>query len=123
MFFSYVAMVVLSIGTVHFAGVAGFLWTWLAVETFQTVRILRLNMELFAHDPLEFTCLRRLLALCLVLLMVSLGLLQRTSTYPLLWQMGLAVTAGAIVAGLSWPLFGVGDVVKKMSGQLFRKFA
>ncbi len=63
------------------------------------------------------------LALCLVLLMVSLGLLQRTSTYPLLWQMGLAVTAGAIVAGLSWPLFGVGDVVKKMSGQLFRKFA
>ncbi len=123
MFFSYVTMVVLSIGTVHFAGVAGFLWTWLAVETFQTVRILRLNMELFAHDPLEFTYLRRLLTLCLVLLMVSLGLLQRTSTYPLLWQMGLAVTAGAIVAGLSWPLFGVGDVVKKMSGQLFRKFA
>ena len=101
----------------------GFLWTWLAVETFQAVRILRLNTELFAYDPLEFTYLRRLVGLCLVFLLVSLGLLQRTSMYPLLGQLGIAMTAGMVVAGLSWPLFGVGDVVKKMSGQLFRKFA
>ncbi len=123
MFSSYVMMVVLSVGMVHFAGVAGFLWTWLAVETFQVVRIIKLNTELFAYDALEFTYLRRLLGFCLASLVISLGLLQRTSAYPLLWQLGIATTVGVIVAGISWPLFGVGDVVKKMSGQLFRKFA
>ena len=123
MFFSYLTMVVLSIAVVPFAGIAGFLWTWLAVEIFQAVRIVGLNMELFVHDPLEFTYLRRLVGLCLSSLLISFGLLQRTSGYPLLWQLGIAITAGVVVAGLSWPLFGVGDVVKKMSGQLFRKFA
>ena len=124
MFFSYLAMIVVSVGVVHVAGVVGFLWTWLAIETVQVVRIVRLNMELFAgHDAVEFVYLRRLVGICTPALLLSLLILQRSASYPLLWQLGISVVAGLIIAGLSWRLFGMNMVFKKMAGPLARKFA
>jgi len=124
MFFSYLAMIVVSIGVVHVAGIVGFLWTWLAIESVQVVRIVRLNMDLFSgHDPIDFTCLRRLVAVCIPALVISFLILQRSAAYPLLWQLGISVGAGLVIALLSWYLFGMNTVFKKMSGTLSRKFA
>jgi O-antigen/teichoic acid export membrane protein len=123
-FGSYVAMILVSIIAVHYVGVVGFLWCWLAAELFQMAFIVRLNIRLFAEvRALEFSYLRNLITICLVSLLISFVLLKRTAASPLLWQLGLSTTAGLLIAALSWHLFGLKEVVKKMSTQLSRKIA
>ncbi len=124
MFFSYLGMTVLSIAAVHFLGVVGFLWTWLAVEILQIARIVRLNMKLFAQfERLELKYLRRLSVICICSLVISLALLKRTATFPITWQIALSLLSAAILTALCWPLFGVSDVLRKMSAQFSRKLA
>lgn len=124
MFFTYIGMIAVSVGTVHLFGIVGFLWTWLAVEIAQMVRIVHLNIKLFSRfERLELKYLRRLSAICVCSLLLSLALLERTSALPILWQVTLALLSAAILAACSWPLFGVSDVLRKMSAQFTRKFA
>jgi len=124
MFGSYIAMTVISLATVPWLGVVGFLWTWLLVETFQMIFIVRLNIKLFMEiEPLEFTFLRRLIGICVPSLLLALLLLQKTASFTLLWQISIGILAGAVVAGIAWQLFGVRDVIRKIIGQFSRKFA
>lgn len=124
MFFSYLAMVGVSVATVHWFGVVGFLWTWLATEIFQMASIIRLNVQLFAHyQQLEFRYLRRLIATCFLALLGSYALLEHMSNRPMLWQVGLSVAGGLAVTTAVWFLFGVHGVLKKAQGLLFSKFA
>ena len=124
MFLSYVTMIIVSIGAVHVFGVVGFLWTWLAVEIVQIIRIVRLNMKLFSSfERLELKYLRRLAGICICSLLLSLALLEKTVSFPILWQIGLSLLSALILTACSWPLFGVGDVLRKMSAQFSRKFA
>ncbi len=124
MFLSYLVMIVVGIGAVHLFGVVGFLWTWLAVEIVQIVRIVRLNMKLFAaFERLELKYLRRLTGICVCSLLLSLALLEKTVSFPILWQIALSLVSALILTAFSWPLFGVGDVLRKMSAQFSRKFA
>ena len=124
MFFSYIGMILVSIGAVHLLGIVGFLWTWLAVEILQISRIVRLNIELFAQfEQLELKYLRRLVVLCVASLLVSFALLERTSTLPILWQIGTSLLLTALLTALSWPLFGVGEVLRTMTAQFSRKLA
>jgi hypothetical protein len=113
-----------SIVAVHYVGVVGFLWCWLAAELFQMAFIVRLNIRLFAEvRALEFSYLRNLITICIASLVISFILLKRTAASPLLWQLGLSTTAGLFIAALSWHLFGLREVVKKMSSQFSRKMA
>ena len=124
MFFSYIGMTVIAIGAVHLFGIVGFLWTWLLIEIVQIARIVRLNMKLFASfERLEFKYLRRLVVICTCSLLLSLALLEKTASFPILWQIGMSLLAAAILTACSWPLFGVSDVLRKMSAQFSRKLA
>ena len=123
MFFSYIAMSLISLALVPLLGVVGFLWTWLSVEIFQMIFIMRLNIRLFAAiEPLELTFLRRLIGICVPALLVSLLLLQKTASFHLEWQIAIAIGAGALIAGIAWQLFGVRDVIRRVSQQFSRKF-
>ena len=124
MFFSYIAMVAVSVMTVHLFGVVGFLWTWLVTEVVQMVRIVLLNKQLFlAFEPLEFTYLRRLVLICAAALFVAFAALNRTYALPLLLQVAGGVGAGAILTMVAWPMFRVGEVVRRMTARFSRKFA
>lgn len=124
MFFSYMAMVAISVATVHWFGVIGFLWTWLAVEIIQMARIVQLNVRLFAHyERLEFSYLRRLIGTCVPALLVSYLLLLRMVSMPMLWQIGISIAGGLIVAATAWFLFGIHTVLKKATGLFSRRFA
>jgi len=124
MFGGYIAMTIISLATVPWLGVVGFLWTWLLVEIFQMIFIVRLNIKLFAEiEPLEFTFLRRLIGICVPSLLLALLLLHKTASFTLLWQISIGIVTGAVVAGIAWPLFGVRDVIQKIMGQFSRKFA
>lgn len=124
MFFSYLAMVAISIATVHWFGVVGFLWIWLATEVLQMARIIQLNVNLFAHyERLEFSYLRRLIATCVPALLVSYFLLLRMVSMPMLWQIGISVAGGLTVAAAAWFLFGIHSVLKKATGLFSSKFA
>ena len=122
MFFSYIGMILVSIGAVHLFGIVGFLWTWLAVEILQIVRIVRLNMKLFAQfERLELKYLRRLSAICILSLVAALPLLDKTAALPILWQIGSSLLATTLLTALCWPLFGVGQVLRAMTSQFSRK--
>lgn len=124
MFVSYAAMVIVSIGTVYWYGVVGFLYAWLCTEIYQTASIVRLNMQLFAHfERLELNYLRRLTFICIPAVLVSYPLLEHVTNRTMLWQVAVAITGGSIVAASAWFLFGVSDVLQKISGLLARKFA
>jgi len=121
---SYVAMTAIALLLVSRTGIVGFLWIWLLTEIFQMVFIMRLNMKLFAAiEPLELTFLRRLVGICVPALLVALVLLRRTATFNLVWQVAIAVGASLVIAGIAWKLFGVREVLRKISGQFSRKFA
>ena len=61
MFWSYVAMIGLSIPGIHYFGVLGFVGLWFIVEVFQVFAILRLNQRLFANvSTLDTTPVYRL---------------------------------------------------------------
>jgi hypothetical protein len=122
MFWSYVAMVGVSVGTVHVAGVTGFLWTWLAVESLQTVRLMTLNRRLFAGvAALEPGYVTRLVVLCAAGLAAAVALLPSTSRLGLSTQAGLAVGVSVVVAGLGWRVFGMGAVAGMLRERLVRQ--
>ena len=124
MFFSYLAMVIASVATVHFFGVMGFLWTWLAVELFQTTNIIGLNVRLFAHiEKIEFRYLLRLGLVCVSTLFAASFLLLRTSKFSLPGQLLTSVLSGLVVAAIVWPLFGVTAVLKMMSAKFLGRSA
>lgn len=123
MFFSYLAMVVVSVGAVRAAGIVGFLWVWLATECVQMVRIVRLNVALFrVHERLELIYLQRLIGICAVALAGALLLLRRTSGMGLTAQAALAVAVGLVLTAVSWRVFRVGEVARQMSGRLRGRF-
>ena len=124
MFFSYVAMVLVSIGTIHYAGVIGFLWTWLAAETLQLLRLIGMNRRLFAHvQAIETSYILRLAVLCGVGLAAALLLLPRSSALPLLTQTGIAVAAAAVVGVLAWKVFRVHEVYGGIMERFSKRFA
>jgi O-antigen/teichoic acid export membrane protein len=121
MFASYVVMIIVSVGAVRALGVAGFLWTWLAVECVQMVWIVRLNAKLFSrHEPLESTYLRRLVAFGAATLLASVALLHRTVSLPLVWQTAIATLVALLLAGISWLLFHVTGIFRRVTAQFSR---
>jgi len=124
MFSSYLAMAIVSIGTIYYTGVTGFLWTWLAVEVFQTVRLVRMNEKLFAHiETLDTIYITRLASICTVGLILAFAALTRTSTLPLITQAAIATVAACLVGGVSWQLFRVKEVYSSMMGRFSKRFA
>src|SRR5665213_3120793 len=96
MFFSYVGLAILSVPMVHWLGMLGFLYTWLAVEMFQIVRIIGLNKQLFAHTGQHrLTYVYRLVALCSVGLLIAGVILSHTYRDLYRWQFVAAIGMSA----------------------------
>jgi O-antigen/teichoic acid export membrane protein len=124
MFFSYVAMVFVAVGTIHAAGVIGFLWTWMAVESLQTVWLVGLNSKLFRHvETVDRVYIVRLGVLCAAGLVGAIVALPHTAAMGLPAQAGIGVSVAAVVGGLAWQVFGVGVVVAGMRRRMAKGFA
>jgi hypothetical protein len=123
-FCTYITMVLVSIGAIQYAGVNGFLWTWLAAESLQTAYLVKLNARLFAHvESIDRAYIPKLLAVCGVGLVVAIVALPNTSTLSLWTQTGIG-TAAALVTGLvAWQVFGVREVYSSMTSRLAKRFA
>jgi O-antigen/teichoic acid export membrane protein len=124
MFASYVVMVLVSVGAIHYAGVTGFLWTWLAAETLQVVRLVGMNRRLFAHvRSIETTSIVRLALLCGAGLLTAVVLLPHSSTLSLALQTVIAAVVSVVVGVIAWKLFGVREVYANMMERFGRRFA
>jgi O-antigen/teichoic acid export membrane protein len=124
MFFSYIAMVLVSIATIHYVGVTGFLWTWLAAEFWQLIRLIGMNRRLFAHvQAIDSGYILRLALLCGVGLAAALLLLPHSSALPLLTQTGIAVVVAAVVGVVAWQVFRVRQVYGGIMEQVGKRFA
>jgi O-antigen/teichoic acid export membrane protein len=123
-FFGYVVMDMIACVTIQYAGVVGFLWTWLAFEIFQTSYLIVLNGRLFHHvQKLDLIYISRLTLLCGVSLVAAAAGLRYTSEL-LLWQQGLLSFAVAgVVGGLSWQIFHIAPVFAGVMGRVSKRFA
>lgn len=115
MFFSYVSFAVLSIFMVRWQGMFGLLYTWLAVELFQVVRIMGLNRKLFAHTgEHRLTYLRRLAALGFLGLAGAGWIVEHTQHDPYRVQFAAAFGVSAALALIVFPVFDLRSVYKKL---------
>jgi O-antigen/teichoic acid export membrane protein len=123
-FFSYVTMVFVSVGTIHYAGVNGFLWTWLIVELMLTARLVTLNNKLFKHvEEIDTVYITRLSLLCVAGLLLAFAALPHSSGLPLSMQALLATAVAAAVGMLAWQIFRMKEVFASMKGRLSNRFA
>ncbi len=121
MFFSYVALAVLAVPMVRWQGMMGFLYSWLAIELFQLVRIVRLNQKLFAHTgEHRLTYLYRLAALSIAGLCIGGMVLAHTcrAPYPVQFASGFALSAG--LAAASFFLFDMRLIADKLLARIRR---
>jgi O-antigen/teichoic acid export membrane protein len=123
MFFSYMAMTFVSLGTIRWFGVTGFLWTWLSTETVQMVRLVKLNERLFAHvEKLDTIYITRLTTFCAVALALAFATLLRTSQLTLFVQTAIAAGTALGIAGIAWKLFRMKEVSSTTFAKLTQRF-
>jgi O-antigen/teichoic acid export membrane protein len=123
-FFSYVAMIGVSIGTIHYAGVDGFLCTWLVVELMQTALLVTLNNKLFKHvEDIDTMYITRLAIFSATGLVAALLTLPRTAALALPMQALLATLVATVAGVLAWQVFRMKEVVANMKGRLTSLFA
>jgi O-antigen/teichoic acid export membrane protein len=120
----YTAMVLVSFASVPLAGVIGFLWTWLTVESVLTWRLVAMNRRLFAHmETIDTAYIPRLVVLGAVGL-VGAGLaLPHTSALPLAAQAGIASLVALLLGAVCWQVFRVRPVYALMLERLRRRAA
>lgn len=115
----YTAMVMLSFVSVPVAGVIGFLWTWLTVESLLTLRLVAMNRRLFAHmEALDTAYILRLVVLGVAGLAGAALALPHTAALPLAGQAGIAALAALLVGAVSWQVFQVRPVYALMVERL-----
>jgi O-antigen/teichoic acid export membrane protein len=115
MFFSYIALVAIAIPMVHWYGMLGFLYSWLAIELFQVIRIVGLNKELFAHTgEHRLGYVYRLAGLCLIGLVAGDIILTHSHLMPYRLQFVAAFGISATMALVSFFLFNMQEIVKKL---------
>jgi hypothetical protein len=120
MFFSYIVMIFIAIPMVHWYGMLGFLYSWLAIELFQVIRIVGLNQELFAHTgEHSLTYVYRLAALCLIGLAAWDIILTHSHLMPYRMQFLAGFGISATMALISFFLFNMQEIVRKLYA-LFR---
>lgn len=121
MFSSYIVLAVLSVPMVQRLGMMGFLYTWLAVELYQTVRIVRLNQALFAHTgDHSLVYLYRLTGLCIAGLIGSGLLLTHTNHMPYSIQIASGLCMCLAAAGAAFFLFDMRGIVAKLAARFRR---
>ena len=123
MFFSYVALAGLSIPMVHWQGMMGFLYTWLAIELFQLVRIIGLNQALFAHrGEHRLIYVYRLAGLALAGLSGAAMLLAHTYHDAYRVQCAAGVLTSFCVATVAYFLFHMHGIVRKLLARYRGRF-
>ncbi len=116
---SYVALAGIAIPMVHWFGMVGFLWSWLAVELYQTATMMQLNRQMFLRSGSPSLANSfRLVGLSMMALTV--GGLQLSHTYSASYRLQVGCAAGAcVVFGCaSFFLFGIWQLL----GQVRQRF-
>jgi O-antigen/teichoic acid export membrane protein len=121
MFFSYLALAVISLFTVPRFGVQGFLWPLLATECVQLTSVIGLNQLMFSGvAKVALQPLYRLIAFSAVALTLTTVALPHLSTLPPLEQASCGVCLSSALFGIAWPLFSLSQpaqgLLKRLRG-------
>jgi O-antigen/teichoic acid export membrane protein len=124
-FLTYVGMTIVSIATIKFYGLNGFIATWLITEVVQTVSVVSLNRQLFAeHEGLSMAYLAKLAGLCTAGLAVGYVLLRSMERAN--WGFPRQIVADAVLAfvlaALSWYAFNMNSLTGFMKEKLRSRF-
>jgi Na+-driven multidrug efflux pump len=122
MFFSYGALVIVAVPMVHWLGMLGFLYIWLAVELFQLIRIIHLNQRLFGHTgEHRLTYVYRLAVFGFAGLLGAGTVLAHTHTAAYGVQFASGFGVSATLGLIAFFLFDIREIAKKLSTRLGRR--
>jgi O-antigen/teichoic acid export membrane protein len=111
MFFGYLAMSAVSLVMIRRFGLNGFLLTWLVTEIVQTAAIMEMNQKLFVgQQRLTHTLLRRLVLECAAGFGIGYFGVRQTLAWSLAGRLGVDILLTAILIGVSYGLFGLGEL-------------
>jgi O-antigen/teichoic acid export membrane protein len=120
-FTSYLVMLIVSFAGIQWFGVTGFLTTWLAVELLQLGLVHSYNAQLFKdHEEISLVPALRLGITIAAMLTLAFSARSFLQSQHYLLQGIAAVSAMLILAGVSYFLFNLRDVVHEGKGQLLR---
>lgn len=115
MFFSYIALVIIAVPMVRWQGMLGFLYTWLAVEIYQTVRFTALNRGLFQDSQsYNLRFIYRLAVISVVGIVGAGVVLAHTYTRAYWVQFASAFTASIALAFVSFFVFHMREIAKRL---------
>lgn len=115
MFFTYIALAIVAVPMVRWLGMLGFLYTWLAVELYQSARFTALNRGLF-QDSRSYSLryVYRLAALSLIGIVLAGIILAHTYTRSYWVQFASAFTFSAVLAFAAFFVFHMREIAKKL---------
>ena len=123
MFFTYLTMSLLSLLTIRWYGLTGFLATWLVTELVQTVAIMQLNAALFAgHGQLRHHYAVRLALLATVGLTAGAVTIHATRNWGYWQQAGVDAAVIAPVLLVSFLAFDIRDLSSTMKSKVLTRF-
>ncbi len=115
---SYVVMVIVALPAIHLFGVLGFLVVWFVTEIIQVLAILRLNLRLFAGQAtVDFSPVYKLFALMSAAIVLQSWFAFRASQRSLLQICLTALVFVIVLAAISYPLFGLGEVRRHLGSR------
>jgi len=110
-FWSYLGMIAVAVPCIRTFGTIGFLVPWFITEVVQVLYILRFNQRLFVDiSELDFSPVYKLFALMSVAVSLAGWFALHAQQRSLVQTAVTAVVFVAILAGVSYPIFQVGEV-------------
>lgn len=122
MFFSYLVLVAMAVPSVRWYGMDGFLVDWLAVELYQTIQIVRLNQEMFAHTgDHTLRYVYRLTGLSTLGLLAAGTLLRHTSATSNWEQLVTGAIFSLAVGGTAFFLFDMRPLAHQFFNRILQR--
>lgn len=121
-FFSNIAMVLLSIPVIARFGVIGFLTLWFVTESIQLFYTVELNHKLFSSfATLSYTPLIKVASVSIIGLAVAYWIETLIHPKPVFVQLACVAVFALTLLAVEYPLFGLGEVRRSLAARLSRR--
>jgi O-antigen/teichoic acid export membrane protein len=120
----YVVMLCISVLTMKFYGLAGFIVTWLVWEILQTRFVVGLNERLFPKEQRITTApLLRLSIFMTIAFALAAYPAYREANWPLTWTVACACGLTGVFAVAAYSVFGVDEIRSLLTARFRNRFA
>ena len=120
----YTAMLLVSLFTMHWYGLTGFIVTWLVWEIIQTAFVLRLNDRMFpAEHRISAAPMIKLCVFMTIAFALSIWPVYQEAAWPLTWVVACAVAYTGVLGLIAYYVFDVDEIRSLLATRLRSRLA